>query len=107
MYWLLEQVNNTIQGAAEALADGPGALTRVGSLLNRVSMSLQRGQSGEEESLKWPCSDSIPTSYFSCPGAAGFKVRGPTYLQDKKKVSSQPSPGTMSPAAAVVHPVVL
>ena len=31
-------------------------------------------------------SDSIPLSMFSCPGAAGFKVRGPNYLQDKKKV---------------------
>ena len=31
-------------------------------------------------------SDSVPTSMFSCPGAAGFRVRGPTYLQDKKKV---------------------
>ncbi len=33
-----------------------------------------------------PVSDSIPTAMFSCPGAADFKVRGPTYLQDKKKV---------------------
>ena len=32
-------------------------------------------------------SDSIPLSMFSCPGAAGFKVRGPNYLQDKKKVA--------------------
>lgn len=32
-------------------------------------------------------SDSIPLDMFSCPGAAGFKVRGPNYLQDKKKVS--------------------
>ena len=32
-------------------------------------------------------SDSIPLSMFSCPGAAGFKVRGPKYLQDKKKVA--------------------
>jgi hypothetical protein len=31
-------------------------------------------------------SDSIPLDMFSCPGAAGFKVRGPNYLQDKKKV---------------------
>lgn len=33
-------------------------------------------------------SDSVPTTMFSCPGAAGFRVRGPTYLQDKKKVTS-------------------
>jgi hypothetical protein len=41
----------------------------------------------EEESAGGPVSDSIPLSMFSCPGAAGFKVRGPTYLQDKKKVA--------------------
>lgn len=33
-----------------------------------------------------PVSDSIPTAMFSCPGTADFKVRGPNYLQDKKKV---------------------
>ncbi len=32
-------------------------------------------------------SDSVPTAMFSSPGTTGFKVRGPTYLQDKKKVS--------------------
>ena len=40
----------------------------------------------EDYSAKWPCSDSVPTSYFSDPGAAGFKVRGPNYLSDKLKV---------------------
>lgn len=52
-----------------------------------------RGDSGvalpameEEESARGLKSDSIPTSMFSDPGAAGFKVRGPNYLQDKKKV---------------------
>ena len=41
----------------------------------------------EEESGTGLVSDSIPLTMFSCPGAAGFKVRGPTYLQDKKKVA--------------------
>ena len=30
-------------------------------------------------------SDSVPTRFFSCPGAADFKVRGPNYLADKRK----------------------
>lgn len=58
----------------------------MGSLLSRVSMSLQRGNSQEDESLKWPTSDSIPKSYFSFPGPASFKVRGANYLSDKQKV---------------------
>ena len=32
-------------------------------------------------------SDSVPTRFFSCPGAADFKVRGANYLADKKKAS--------------------
>lgn len=28
--------------------------------------------------------------YWSCPGAAGFRVRGPKYLADKKKVEAAP-----------------
>lgn len=28
--------------------------------------------------------------YWSCPGAAGFRVRGPKYLTDKKKVEAGP-----------------
>ena len=55
-----------------------------------------RGDSGvplpipEEEPATGLTSDSIPLTMFSCPGAAGFKVRGPTYLQDKKKVWALP-----------------
>lgn len=55
------------------------------------SMRVDSGQHPlpvtEEESATGLVSDSIPLSMFSCPGAAGFKVRGPTYLQDKKKVA--------------------
>ena len=55
-----------------------------------------RGDSGsalpipEEEPATGLTSDSIPLTMFSSPGAAGFKVRGPNYLQDKKKVNSHP-----------------
>ena len=89
----LSQVSGSIQGAAEALTDTatPGPLQRMGSLLSRVSLSLQRAPSVvEDDSWQWPLSDSIPTSYFMCPGAADYKVRGPTYFADKKKVTFTP-----------------
>jgi len=35
-------------------------------------------------------SDSVPTRFFSCPGAADFKVRGPDYLADKRKARAPP-----------------
>jgi len=57
-----------------------------------------RGNSGgvlsvtqEEDPETGLLSDTIPLTMFSCPGAAGFKVRGPNYLQDKKKVYADPS----------------
>lgn len=56
-----------------------------------------RGNSGgalsvtqEEDPETGLLSDTIPLTMFSCPGAAGFKVRGPKYLQDKKKVYADP-----------------
>ena len=42
----------------------------------------------EEEHI----SDSVPTRFFSCPGAADFKVRGANYLADKKKASRRLRP---------------
>lgn len=62
-----------------------------------------RGDSGanlpipEEEPVDGLISDSIPLTMFSCPGAAGFKVRGPNYLQDKKKVRGYPWGAHVSP----------
>lgn len=82
-------MSGSIQGAAEALTDtkAPGPLQRMGSLFQRVSMSLQRTTSQQEdESWRWPLSDSIPTHFFSCPGADDYKVRGASYLTDRKKV---------------------
>ena len=63
-----------------------------------------RGDSGvplpiteEEEEATGLTSDSIPLTMFSCPGAAGFKVRGPAYLQDKKKVKGAPCNASFAP----------
>ena len=41
-------------------------------------------------------SDSISTEYFADPGSNGIKLRGPTYLQDKKKVQAWPMHGMWS-----------
>ena len=81
-------MSTSIQGASAVLTEGKasGPLARMGSLISRVSLSLNRGASEELEQAKWPCSDSIPSQFFSCPGAAGYKVRGPAYFTDKKKV---------------------
>ena len=81
-------MSTSIQGASAVLTEGKaaGPLARMGSLISRVSLSLSRGASEELERAKWPCSDSIPSQFFSCPGAAGYKVRGPAYFTDKKKV---------------------
>ena len=81
-------MSTSIQGASAVLTEGKasGPLARMGSLISRVSLSLNRGPSEELEQAKWPCSDSIPSQFFSCPGAAGYKVRGPAYFTDKKKV---------------------
>ena len=38
----------------------------------------------DEEALA--ASGTMPREMWSCPGAAGFKVRGPTYLEDHRKV---------------------
>ena len=81
-----EQVSSSLAATAEAFAETP--LASVGSMLCRMSMSLSRGLS--QEVTRWPFSDSIPTTYFACPGPAGFRVRGGNYLKDRKKVRSWP-----------------
>eukprot|EP00891_Asterochloris_glomerata_P006240 jgi/Astpho2/6240/fgenesh1_pg.00088_%23_51_t len=42
---------------------------------------------GGAENL-WP-RGTCAQRYWSCPGAAGYKIRGPTYLRDKKKVMAE------------------
>ena len=48
--------------------------------------SLQAQVVPEEELDMSIKSDSIDTTYFADPGSNGIKLRGPTYLEDKKKV---------------------
>ena len=42
------------------------------------------GVSDSEEAIA--AAGTMPREMWSCPGAAGFKVRGPTYLEDHRKV---------------------
>jgi len=42
--------------------------------------------SDAEEALA--AAGTMPREMWSCPGAAGFKVRGPTYLEDHRKVAA-------------------
>lgn len=42
----------------------------------------------EEDS--WAVPGTCPAVYWSCPGPSVFKIRGPTYLTDKKKVEATP-----------------
>ncbi|KFM23600.1 hypothetical protein F751_2859 [Auxenochlorella protothecoides] len=38
----------------------------------------------------WAIGGTCPRQFWSCPGDAGFKVRGPSYLADKRKVPAGP-----------------
>ncbi|KAK9906580.1 hypothetical protein WJX75_004515 [Coccomyxa subellipsoidea] len=71
-------------GGDASAAGGPGGGTRGAS--GGLAAVAEGGFRGGACAGGCPVSDSIPTAMFSCPGAADFKVRGPNYLQDKKKV---------------------
>lgn len=75
----------------------------MGSLFSRVSLGLQRSPSALDESSRWPTSDSIPTRFFSCPGADDYKVRGASYLTDRKKVPCHPLFPSFSPQVVSIH----
>lgn len=88
-----------LQAAAEALTDSapglPSPFERFSKSVNQFvgrpsdEDGLQAQPVPEEEELDMSIrSDSIDTSYFADPGSNGIKLRGPTYLQDKKKVNS-------------------
>lgn len=38
----------------------------------------------------WAIAGTCPREFWSSPGACGFKVRGPTYLSDRKKIAASP-----------------
>ena len=94
------QMSVNLQAAAEALTDSAPGLP---SPFERFSKSMNQfvsGSSGDQDGLQAPTvpeeeeldmsvrSDSIDTSYFDDPGSNGIKLRGSSYLQDKKKVSA-------------------
>eukprot|EP00887_Chlorella_sp_A99_P003751 scaffold7.g3751.t1 len=40
----------------------------------------------EEAAAAWAVGGTCPAQYWSCPGDAGFKLRGGSYLADKRKI---------------------
>ena len=89
-----------LQAAAEALTDSAPGLP---SPFERFSKSVNQfvgGSNGNQDGLQAQIvpedaeldmsirSDSIDTSYFADPGSNGIKLRGSSYLEDKKKVST-------------------
>ena len=82
----------SISGAFSALRSPSGGDAATGTGGTRTSGGLSAVVEGGSAPTKCPVSDSIPTAMFSCPGTADFKVRGPTYLQDKKKVRTHALP---------------
>ena len=87
-----------LQAAAEALTDSapglPSPFERLGKSVNQFVGGSSGDQDGlqaqivpDEEELDMSIrSDSIDTSFFADPGSNGIKLRGPSYLEDKKKV---------------------
>ena len=90
-----------LQAAAEALTDSapglPSPFERFSKSMNQFVGGSSDDQEGlqaqivpEEEELDMSIrSDSIDTSYFADPGSNGIKLRGSSYLEDKKKVSAR------------------
>lgn len=92
-----------LQAAAEALTDSapglPSPFERFSKSMNQFVGGASGDQDGsglqaqtvpEEEELDMSIrSDSIDTSFFADPGSNGIKLRGSTYLEDKKKVRHQ------------------
>ena len=90
------QMSVSLQATAEALTDSapglPSPFERASNMVNSFVGRREEQVSIPEEpiqeldmSIK---TDSINTDFFADPGANGIKLRGPTYLEDKKKVAS-------------------
>lgn len=95
---LFAKMSVNLQAAAEALTESAPGLP---SPFERFSRSVNQFRGGpeeegmqqeplhEEEELDMSVkTDSIDIGYFADPGANGVKLRGPTYLEDKKKVET-------------------
>ncbi|KAL0033215.1 hypothetical protein WJX79_009992 [Trebouxia sp. C0005] len=96
---LFGKMSVNLQAAAEALTDSapglPSPFERFSKSVNQLvgRPSLDEGPGAaplqEEEELDMSIrSDSIDTAFFADPGGNGVKLRGPTYLEDKKKIET-------------------
>lgn len=93
------QMSVNLQAAAEALTDSAPGLPSPFERFSKSVNQFRGGASGDHNDLQTETvpegeeldmsirSDSIDTTFFADPGSNGIKLRGPTYLEDKKKVS--------------------
>lgn len=101
----------SLQATAEALTESAPGLP---SPFERASIMMNSFVGGRrEEQVSIPedsipeldmsiKSDSISTEFFADPGSNGIKLRGPTYLQDKKKVQAHAGAWHESQTAAAL-----
>ncbi len=47
-------------------------------------------EAGTAVSIRAWAEGTCDRSFWSCPGAAGFRLRGPKYFTDKKKIDAGP-----------------
>ncbi|KAL3136999.1 hypothetical protein ABBQ32_006591 [Trebouxia sp. C0010 RCD-2024] len=97
---LFARMSVNLQAAAEALTDSAPGLPSPFERFSKSVNQFRGGASGDHNDLQTETvpegeeldmsirSDSIDTTFFADPGSNGIKLRGPTYLEDKKKVES-------------------
>ncbi|EFN53068.1 hypothetical protein CHLNCDRAFT_137358 [Chlorella variabilis] len=82
------------QLAAQAVAAGAPATPPAGPLPalaeEEVEGATEAAAAEREAADAWAVGGTCLSQYWSCPGDCGFKVRGPAYLADKKKVAATP-----------------
>jgi hypothetical protein len=74
--------------AAATAAAIPSAQASLAAAAEAAGVALPAGAAIDPAQLEAGCSPlgTCNPKYWSCPGAAGFKLRGASYLKDKKKV---------------------
>ena len=68
----------------------PHALSRI--LSEPLLAAESSGASIESTIPAFPSTGTCDEKFWSCPGSAGFKIRGPSYLRDHQKVWARKAP---------------
>lgn len=66
----------------------PHTLSRI--LSEPLVTAESSGASLDSTIPAFPSTGTCDEKFWSCPGSAGFKIRGPNYLRDHQKVCSSP-----------------